>query len=86
MLLMLAEGLSELSCSIIQSNTDGCFAIVPKNKLSGKPDLIYKNITTKIPTIKQYTEKYISFPSLTIFLNHLVTRNVTIVATRTART
>lgn len=34
MLLMLAEGLSELGCNIIQSNTDGCFAIVPKDKLS----------------------------------------------------
>lgn len=34
MLLMLAEGLSELGCSIIQSNTDGCFAIVPKEILS----------------------------------------------------
>ena len=41
----------------------------------------YKNITTNNPTIKQYIEKYISLPSLTIFLNHFVTRNVTIAAT-----
>ena len=34
MLLMLAEGLSELGCNIIQSNTDGTFVLVPKNLLN----------------------------------------------------
>lgn len=33
MLLMLAEGLSELGCRIIQSNTDGTFVLLKKQKL-----------------------------------------------------
>lgn len=57
----------------------------PNNQMLFQMLLFYKNITTSSPTIKQYTEKYISFPSLTIFLNHLVTKNVTIAATTTAR-
>ena len=31
MLLMLAEGLSEIGCKIIQSNTDGVFVLMKKN-------------------------------------------------------